>query len=129
MKKIVLDTNAYVGLLKGDEKILQILTIAKIVYLPVIVIGELQAGFNGGNQKHANKAVLEKFLSKKTVSIANVTQETAEIFGFVKNNLKIAGTPLPINDIWIAAQTIELGAIIVTYDAHFNKIAGLRIWE
>ena len=129
MKKIVLDTNAYVALLKGDEKILQVLATTKIIHLPVIVIGELHAGFNGGNQKQRNSELLDKFINKKTVSISEITQETAEIFGFLKNNLKTAGTPLPINDIWIAAQTIELGAVIVTYDAHFNKIAGLRIWK
>ena len=57
------------------------------------------------------------------------THETAEVFGSVKNSLMRAGTPLPIIDVWIAAHGVETGAVIISYDAHFNKISGLRRWE
>jgi tRNA(fMet)-specific endonuclease VapC len=59
----------------------------------------------------------------------NATSETAEIFGSLKNALRKAGTPLPINDVWIAAHGIETGSIIVTYDQHFRKILGIRLWD
>ena len=63
------------------------------------------------------------------MNILEADQETAEIFGEVKNNLKTAGAPLPINDVWIGAHAMETGSIIVTYDRHFSKIAGIRLWR
>ncbi len=64
-----------------------------------------------------------------TVQIATASQETSEEFGEVKHRLRAAGTPIPINDVWIAAHALELGAVVVTYDAHFHRVAGLRLWD
>jgi tRNA(fMet)-specific endonuclease VapC len=129
MRKIVLDTNAYTRLLLGDEGILDALAKADIVWVPVFVLGELYAGFCGGNKEKENRLLLERFLQKPTVAILDATQETAEIFGRLKHTLKGAGTSLPLNDVWIAAQVIENGAVLVTFDVHFQKIPGLRIWH
>jgi tRNA(fMet)-specific endonuclease VapC len=129
MKKMLLDTNAYTGLLSGDERVLDYISKARVVLMSVIVIGELHAGFRGGLKQSQNNELLQKFLKKSSVEIINVTIETAEIFGMVKDNLKKAGTPLPINDIWIAAQAIEMGSILISFDSHFHKIPGLRIWN
>ena len=65
----------------------------------------------------------------QSVKILNATAETAEVFGMVKQNLKKAVTPLPINDVWIAAHALETGSTLVTYDNHFKKIAGIRRWH
>ena len=70
-----------------------------------------------------------RLLLKPTVKILNATLETAEVFGMVKSKLKAAGTPLPINDLWIAAHAIETGSIVVTFDKHFNEVSGLRLWD
>ncbi len=129
MKKILLDTNAYSCFLSGDEKVLNAVINAQTVYMSVFVIGELCAGFRGGSRPQENKKILEKFLSKPMVRVLNATEETADIFGMIKHDLKKAGTPLPINDVWIAAHAIEIGTVVVTYDAHFKKIAGIRLWE
>jgi len=129
MKKMLLDTNAYTGLLSGDERVLDYISKARVVLMSVIVIGELHAGFRGGLKQSQNNELLQKFLKKSSVEIINVTIETAEIFGMVKDNLKKAGTPLPINDIWIAAQAIEMGSVLISFDSHFHKIPGLRIWD
>jgi tRNA(fMet)-specific endonuclease VapC len=129
MKKIILDTNAYAGLLAGDEDVLSALSSAETVYMSVFVLGELFAGFAGGAKKRENKATLERFLMKPAVKILNATAETAEVFGQVKFNLKRSGTPLPINDVWIAAHALETGSVVVTYDTHFKSIPGLRLWE
>ena len=66
---------------------------------------------------------------KPTAKILNATAETAEVFGEVKQNLNKAGTPIPINDVWIAAHAIETGSTIITYDSHFKNVAGLRLWN
>ena len=129
MKKILLDTNAYTSLLAGDEKVLDIISGVETVYMSVFVLGELYAGFSGGSKERENRSVLNRFLLKPAVRILNATAEKAEVFGLVKSSLKIAGTPIPINDVWIAAHGLETGSAIVTYDTHFNKVPGLRLWD
>lgn len=129
MKKVVLDTNAYTRLLTGDETVLDAIGSADTVYMSIFVLGELYSGFAGGTREGENKKTLNRFLRKPTVKILNATSETAEVFGIVKQALSKAGTPLPINDVWIAVHAIETGSIIITYDRHFNKVPGLRLWE
>ncbi len=129
MKKIIIDTNAYTRFLTGDEDVLDVIAAAETTYLSIFVLGELYAGFAGGTKESKNKDALRQFLLKATVKILNATSETAEVFGFVKSNLRMAGTPVPINDVWIAAHGIETGSTIITYDTHFKKIAGVRLWD
>jgi len=128
LRKILIDTNAYSRFLGGAENVLDALARAEIVYMSIFVLGELHAGFKAGNKEHENIKLLEKFLQKPTVTRLNATSETSEVFGLVKNNLKKAGTPLPINDVWIASHAIETGSTIITYDSHFKEVPGLRLW-
>jgi tRNA(fMet)-specific endonuclease VapC len=129
MKKVLLDTNAYVHLLRGDEKVMAYLAQADIVYMSVFVLGELYAGFKAGSKEKNNKQLLQKFLLKPTVTVLEATMETADIFGLLMPSLRKAGTPIPINDVWVAAHALETGAILVTYDDHFALIPGLRLWD
>jgi len=129
MKRILLDTNAYTSYLAGDQDVLKALVAAEITFLSIFVLGELYTGFKGGNREDKNLELLQVFQNKPRVTILNAQPETAEIFAHIKNQLKKAGTPLPINDIWIAAHAMETGSVVVTYDKHFIKIQGLRLWR
>ena len=128
MNRILLDTNAYTAFLTGNERVLNALAEAETTFLSAIVIGELYAGFCGGNRLKENKALLARFLQKSNVRVLDVTAETGEVFGQIKNELQKAGTPIPLNDIWLAAQAMETGSVIVTFDAHFDQVSGLRSW-
>lgn len=128
MNRILLDTNAYTAFLTGDERVLNALTEAETAFLSAIVIGELYAGFCGGNRLKENKALLARFLQKSNVRVLDVTTETGEVFGQIKNALQKAGTPIPLNDVWLAAQAMETGSVIVSFDAHFDHVSGLRRW-
>ena len=128
MNRILLDTNAYTAFLTGDERVLNALTEAETAFLSAIVIGELYAGFCGGNRLKENKALLARFLQKSNVRVLDVTAETGEVFGQIKNALQKAGTPIPLNDVWLAAQAMETGSVIVSSDAHFDHVSGLRRW-
>lgn len=128
MKRILLDTNAYTAFLTGDKRVLNALTEAETAFLSAIVIGELYAGFCGGNRLKENKALLARFLQKSNVRVLDVTAETGEVFGQIKNELQKAGTPIPLNDVWLAAQAMETGSVIVSFDAHFDHVSGLRRW-
>ncbi|MEK7745688.1 MAG: type II toxin-antitoxin system VapC family toxin, partial [Elusimicrobiota bacterium] len=127
--KVLLDTNAYTALLAGEKRVLEALTDADCVYLSVIVLGELHAGFRGGGRREENEKILREFLAKPTVSPLLLSLETAQVFGEIKDRLKRAGTPIPINDLWLAAQAVETGSVLATYDAHFQRVPGLRLWE
>ena len=129
MKKVLLDTNAYGAYLQGDQKVLNTLADANTTFISIFVLGELYAGFKGGIREIKNVEILRRFLSKTTVIILEATQETADIFGTVKNSLKLAGTPIPINDVWIASHALETGSVIVTYDKHFDFVPGIRVWK
>ena len=128
MRKILLDTNAYSRLAGGAEELLDVLGDADVVYFSVFVLGELLAGFRGGKREKQNRQTLREFLASPTVKLLMATEETAEVFGEVKDALRRQGTPLPINDVWIAAHAIEAGAVLVTFDSHFGQVHGLRKW-
>ena len=129
MKCILLDTNAYARFMAGDERVLDVLAVAETVHLSTVVLGELFAGFRGGNRLQENRIQLTMFLQKTTVRTLEVSTETAEVFGQVKDTLKRSGTPIPMNDVWIAAQAIETGSVIVSFDEHFRMVPGLRLWD
>ncbi|MCP4137353.1 MAG: type II toxin-antitoxin system VapC family toxin [bacterium] len=129
MKKILLDTNAYSGFLRDDEKVYDMLAGADTVYMSIIVLAELYTGFKGGSKETWNKDLLQKFLKKPTVEIIDASAETAEIFAHVKSTLKRSGSPIPINDVWIASHALETGSLLVTYDEHFKKVPGVRLWD
>lgn len=126
-QRVLLDTNAYSDLMRGNEAVLDIISEANRVYLSVIVMGELYTGFRGGSLEQKNRSILQKFINRPTVRIVQVTEETAEIFSLVMMRLKKNGTKIPINDVWIAAHALEIGAQLITRDKHFEFVAGIRV--
>ena len=129
MRALLLDTNAYSKYLRGDPRILDALARAGLVYMSVFVLGELFAGYRSGSKEKANLRFLSAFLAKPVVRVLEATRETAEYFGLIKAALKKMGRPIPLNDVWIAAHALETGSVLVTYDAHFADVPGLRIWD
>lgn len=129
MRKVLIDTSAYSRLLRGSEEVLHALGRADIVHMSVFVLAELYTGFKGGSREARNRDLLERFLRRPTVRLLPATRETAEVFAEIKHALREAGTPVPINDVWVAAHAVETGSVLVTFDAHFKQIAGLRLWD
>ena len=108
--------------MKGDAPAVEIIASALWIGLPSIVLGELRTGFLMGNQKARNEEELQKFLRHPMVEILEVEDEAARIYPEIIVALRSAGTPLPTNDIWIAAVAARAGATILTYDDHFRLI-------
>lgn len=129
MRDAILDTNAFTALFRGDEAVLNVISSAERVYASVVAIGELEAGFRGGSRYVENIGILNRFLAKPTVETLAVTRDTGECFGRIKEGLRRKGTPIPMNDVWIAAQCVEVGGVLVTYDRHFMLVDGLRLWD
>ena len=121
--RFALDTSAYSHFRAGHERVLDLIAAAEIVYLPTVVLGELEAGFTLGRRERENRMVLAEFLAEPFVSVLPVTPAVARRYGRLFADLRRAGTPLPINDIWIAATTQDCGGHLLTFDGHFHSIA------
>lgn len=63
-------------------------------------------------------------LDRCTVLDAGI--ETARHYAAIRLELKIAGTPIPANDLWIAALSRQYAMPVLSRDTHFDLVAGLR---
>lgn len=88
-------------------------------------IGELFSGFKAGNRESENREELNIFLDSPRVVIHALDEETADFYATILNNLKKAGTPIPTNDIWLAAVAFQHGYKLYSRDRHFKLIPGL----
>jgi predicted nucleic acid-binding protein len=125
MRPILIDTNAYASFKRGEAPILEIIQQTELLAISPIMLGELLAGFDGGNKSKQNKIELQKFLESSRVKVYPVTLDTSHYFALIFDSLKKRGKPIPTNDIWLAAQAMEHGCAVCTYDKHFLWIEGL----
>ncbi len=123
--RVALDTNRLTDLFQGDAELSDRLGECDEVWLPLIVLAEIKAGFYGGSQQYRNELLLRSFLAKPTVGVLCPARETAEHYARVFVQLKRAGTPIPDNDIWIAALTLEHDLLLITRDRHFECVPQL----
>jgi tRNA(fMet)-specific endonuclease VapC len=123
--RIALDTNRLTDLFRGDGELADFLGGCEEVWVPVIVLAEIQAGFLGGRQQPRNEGLLRSFLAAPTVAVLLPVRETADHYARVFTQLRRAGTPIPENDIWIAALALQHDLTLVTRDRHFEKIPQL----
>ena len=123
--KIILDTSAYVAFKRNNTEVVEAIVNSDQIIFSPIVLGELMYGFRNGTKLKKNMDELNQFLSHKSVELSIISNITSDRYARIAQQLKSHGTPVPTNDIWIAAQTIEHGAELITTDTHFEKIAGL----
>jgi len=123
--KLLLDTNAYVGFKRNITNLVEIIVGAEWILFSPVVLGELMFGFRNGTKFKENMKGLDEFLRHDVVEVAQIGKITSDRYSRIAAQLKRKGTPIPSNDIWIAAQTMEHGAELITSDRHFNKIDGL----
>jgi len=125
MKKVLIDTNIYSLAMKGDDNVVDALRKIDLIGFSAISVGELYSGFKGGSRETGNREELNIFLDSPRVVVHTIDVETADFYASILNNLKVAGTPVPTNDIWIAAVAFQHGYKMFTKDKHFNLIPGL----
>lgn len=122
MTRILLDTSAYSAFMGGHPEAKIALQQAEEIFLTPVVMGELLTGFRAGTHEHRNRRNLQQFLSSPRVDVLVIDGETAERFAIIFHTLRAAGTPIPINDVWIAASAMQYGLRILTADAHYRKV-------
>ena len=123
--RLALDTNRYTDLCRGDVSVVKTIELADEVWLPFIVLGELRAGFAVGSQGPRNEAVLRRFLLKSGVGVLYADEQTTHHYSAVYRQLRKQGTPIPTNDMWIAALVLEHSLVLCARDAHFDALAQL----
>jgi tRNA(fMet)-specific endonuclease VapC len=122
VSRYCLDTVAYSHFKRGEARIIRMLDRAEWIGVPVIVIGELCAGFAKGSRFQKNLEELDEFLALPFVETLPVDRQTAEMFGEMIDALRRKRRPVPSNDVWIAAACARAGATLLTWDAHFRLI-------
>jgi predicted nucleic acid-binding protein len=127
MRPIALDTNAYAGFKRGDAACVEVMRHADQLLLSSTVMGELLAGFACGTQEARNREELSRFLASPRVSVCTNGLATADSYALIYRDLRRQGRPIPTNDVWIAACCLEHGALLFSFDQHFEQIAGLRV--
>ena len=123
--KILLDTSAYVGFKRNTAEVVGIIVNAESILFSPVVLGELMFGFRSGTRFKENMEDLDKFLQHEVVELVQIGKITSDRYSRIAVQLKRHGTPIPTHDIWIAAQTMEHGAELITSDQHFEKVNGL----
>jgi tRNA(fMet)-specific endonuclease VapC len=124
--KLALDTNRYRDLCEGEEEVIRLVETAESVHIPWIVIGELRAGFSVGRKGRENEAVLQRFLMKPGVEVGYPGDMTTRFYANLFRQLRQQGTPIPTNDLWIAALVLERDLVLCSRDGHFRSIPQLN---
>jgi tRNA(fMet)-specific endonuclease VapC len=122
LSEYCLDTSAYSNFQRGNREVVTLLDRAERVGVPTIALGELRTGFLLGGRRERNEAELEDFLDNPVVEVLGVDPETSRHYAAIVADLRQAGTPLPTNDIWIAAVAARNGTTVLTCDEHFESI-------
>jgi tRNA(fMet)-specific endonuclease VapC len=123
--RLCLDTSAYSHFKRGDEAIVDVIDAAEWIGVPAVVLGELRTGFSLGSRARENERALAAFLRNPVVEVLVVDEGTSRTYAELVVALRHQGTPLPTNDIWIAANAMAAGATVVTFDDHFSAIQGV----
>jgi tRNA(fMet)-specific endonuclease VapC len=122
LSRILLDTSAYSAFFRGQAELKRLLQEVDQIFVTPIVLGELKAGFAQGKRRKKNEEDLSLFLGSPRVEVLAIDEETAERYAVIITSLRSAGTPIPANDIWIAASAMQHGLMLATTDQHFAKV-------
>jgi tRNA(fMet)-specific endonuclease VapC len=123
--KRLLDTNVVIAILAHEDESIRRVSEAQEVYLSATVLGELEFGARNSGRVEENLGRIREFAG--TVTVLQVDETTAEMYGAIRHVLRRAGQPIPDNDAWIAATAMQHDLTLVTRDAHFHAVEHVRI--
>ena len=125
-RRYLLDTNVLVDAFKARLDIPTTIQRSEAVFVSEIVLGEFKAGLNNSASGRKQREALDAFLRLPNVVEITLTPATTDLYAKVFRSLREAGRPIPVNDIWLAAQALEHGAVLVSRDRHFEAVANLQ---
>jgi tRNA(fMet)-specific endonuclease VapC len=125
--RLALDSNRYSDFCRGVPEATDRVRKARELAVPLIVLAELRGGFRAGSRAEENERTLTRFLQSRRVRVLLPDDTTTHFYARIFAQLKQAGTPVPANDIWIAALVLQHGLILFTRDHHFRMVPGLAL--
>lgn len=125
--RLAIDTNRYRDLSDGKREVVERLETADAVFMPFVVLAELRAGFAVGTKGQANERALHRFLAQPGVEVLHTTDGTTRVYATLYRQLRAQGTPIPTNDLWIAALVLEHELALYSRDAHFEALPQLNL--
>lgn len=123
--EIAIDTNRYRDFVDGDPEVVAVFRTAARICVPFIVVAELRAGFAVGDRGAENERIFEQFLHRGRVEVILPTMETTRHYANLYRQLRSAGTPIPANDLWIAAIVVQHELRFYSRDSHFDALRQL----
>jgi len=121
--KLVLDTNIYCAYAEGLPEVVEIMaTHGQFLFIPSIVLGELNFGFMKGSRQQFNEKKLRQMINRLKIEIITVNADVARKYATIYLSLEKKGAKIPINDVWIAACCMEVGGTLLTMDKHFERV-------
>lgn len=121
--RLVLDTNVYIDFGQGKREVVDLIAGQSTeVLLPITVLGELFYGFQKGSKSRENEEMFRRFVTSVGASIMDVDEGVARKYSLIYSALSVKGTPIPINDVWIAACCMSVGGTLLTRGRHFEHI-------
>lgn len=124
--RLLLDTNRYTDFCKAVPEAVAPVTAAELVFLPFVALAELRGGFQAGTLARENERTLARFLSSDRVSVLYPDATTTQVYAGLFAQLRRQGTPIPTNDIWIAALALQHNLALLSRDVHFDNLPQLR---
>ena len=121
---LLLDANALISLFEGSDPELECaLCSAEELVVPVVAYAEVVAGAETETKRaKMTREALAKLMATPNTRLLPVSETTVRHYSKTCNQLKLNGTPIPTNDIWIAAATLEVGGVLFTRDRHYLRI-------
>lgn len=120
--RLALDTNRYTDLCRGNVEVVRLVEQADAAFLPFVVVAELRGGFSLGKRGAENERTLRRFLMKPGVAILFADEQTTHHYATVYRQLRRQGTPIPTNDLWIAALALQHDLLLCARDRHFDHL-------
>ena len=124
--RLALDTNRYVDLCRGVSEVVTAVEYAEAAFLPFVVLAELRAGFSVGTRGAENERTLRRFLMKPGVDVLYADEQTTHHYASVYRQLRQQGTPIPTNDLWIAALVLQHNLALCARDRHFDRLPQIQ---
>ena len=120
--RLAVDTNAVIAYREGILAVCSLIEGADILFLPVVVLGELLYGALNSAKPQKNEQAVHKFLAQSV--LVPIDEAIAIRYATVRLKLKKTGHP-------VGATCLELGVPLLTRDGHFDYIHGLEVinWE
>ncbi len=120
--RLALDTNRYTDLCRQSVEVAALVQHADAVFLPFVVLAELRAGFAMGTRGPENESILRRFLTKPGVAVLFPDDQTTHHYATLFRQLRSQGTPIPTNDLWIAALVLQHDLVLCARDRHFDHL-------